>query len=103
MELAEENQLRKKIVEIENRSLEEELDLIMSITKITNREIAYNLLAKYRNVWEFTNNVSTSGDSFIITLPKKEARERGIKKGTPVLVAVKKLKFFEPEQSKKLI
>lgn len=103
MDIEEETKIKDKIIEIENKCLKEELDLIMELTKTTNREIAYSLLMKYRNIWEFTNNVSTSGDSLIISLPKKEAKKRGIKKGTPLFIALKTLRFFAPEHGKKMI
>jgi hypothetical protein len=103
MDTEEEKILKSKITEIENKCLNEELALIMEHAKITDRESAYNLLIKYRQIWEFTQNVSTSGDSLIITLPKKEARLRGIKKSTPVFVALKTLRFFAPSGEGKLI
>jgi len=93
MEIPDENSLKKKLAEIEDRCLREEVDLIAKEAKV-DEEMAYDLLMKYRNIWEFTGNVSTSGDSLIVTLPKKEARKRSIKKGTPVFVAMKKLRFY---------
>jgi len=103
MDIEDEDKLKSLIIEIENRCLQEEIDLVMDFAKITDPEAAYNLLMGYRDVWEFTSNVSTSGDSLIVTLPKKEAKERGIKKGTPIFIALKMLRFFKPNQSKKII
>jgi hypothetical protein len=102
VELEDEIQLKRKIIEIESKWLEEEMGLIMKAAG-TTADQAYNLLMRYRGIWEFTSNVSVSGDSLIITLPKKEAIERGITKGTPLLVALKALRFFEPEISRKMI
>ncbi len=95
VELEDEIQLKRKIMEIENRCLMEILDLIKKATRV-NDDRAYNLFMKYKGLWEFSANVGVSGDSFIVTLPKKEALERGIKKGTPVLMALKTLRFFKP-------
>lgn len=94
VELEDEIQLKKKLLSMEQKCLKDELNLIKKATGIKDDETAYNLLLKYRGVWEFAGNVSTSGDSLIVTLPKKEATKRGFKKGAPVLTAVKKLRFF---------
>lgn len=93
VDLEDEVQLKKKLKQIENRCVKEELDLIMKIANC-NQEQAYKLLMSYKDIWEFSSNVSTSGDSLIVTLPKKEAKSRGIEKGKPVLVALKKLRFY---------
>ena len=95
VELEDEIQLKRKIMEIENRCLLEILDLIKKAARVDD-DRAYGLFMKYKGLWEFTGNVGVSGDSLIITLPKKEALARGIKKGTPVLLALKTLKFFKP-------
>ena len=103
VELEDEIQLKNKIIEIESKYLAEELNLIKTLAGINTDEIAYELLMKYRGVWEFTGNVGISGDSLIITLPKKEAKERGLKKGTPVFLALKTLRFSEVNPGKKII
>ena len=101
IELEDEIKIKEELRAIEKRALEEELNLIMRVTPIETREDAYQLLMKYRQVWEFTANISTSGDSLTVTLPKKEAKERGITKGAPVLVALKTLRFFDPPVASK--
>ena len=90
-----EEELKKGLYEIENRNLKEQLELIMGKTKTVDPMIAYDLLAKYRDVWEFVGNVSKSGDSYVITLPKKAAKEHGIQKGRSVMVSLKVLRFKE--------
>ncbi|MBT4540248.1 hypothetical protein HOC35_01925 [Candidatus Woesearchaeota archaeon] len=103
MDQEDEKKLKQKITEIETNCINQQLDLIMSFTKTTNRDLAYNLLMKYRDIWEFTSNVSTSGDSLVITLPKKEAKQKGIEKGTPIFIALKKLRFFSASTDKKVL
>lgn len=103
MDVEDESKLKRKLAEIENRCLREQLELIMKEAKAENADVAYDLLVKYKNIWEFTNNVTTSGDSLVLTLPKKAAKEKGIGKGTPVFVALKKLKFFSQDDTKKMI
>ncbi len=92
IDIKDEDIVKEKINEIENDCLRQELEVIMKHMKV-NRDQAYTLLMKYRDIWEFTNNVSTSGSSLIITLPKKDAKEKGIEKGTPVFIALKRLRF----------
>ena len=85
VDIQDEEIVKEKINEIENRALREQLQVIMEHMKVTRQE-AYNLLIRYREIWEFTGNVSSSGKSLTITLPKKEAKEQGIEKGSPVFV-----------------
>ena len=92
MDRKDEEFIKEKINEIENRCLLEELDVIVQRLKVT-REEAYNILMNLRDIWEFTSNVSKSGSSLVVTLPRKEAKERGIEKGSPVFVALKRLRF----------
>ena len=96
MDMEEEDELKEELIKEETKCLKSELGMIMGKGAAPSEDAAYDLLMKYKNVWEFSTNVSTSGDSLIITLPKKEAITRGIGKGTPVLVALKRLRFFAP-------
>lgn len=92
-DLNDEIELKEKIKEIDNNCLLEKINLVLEKMNLASQEQALELLEKYNDSWTFTNNVSTSGDSFIVVLPKRKARERGISKGTPVLVSVKTLRF----------
>ncbi|MFC1774936.1 hypothetical protein ACFLZN_01325 [Nanoarchaeota archaeon] len=92
MDKNDEDYIKEKINEIENKCLMEELDVIMKRLNVTKEE-AYDFLMNLRDIWEFTSNVSSSGSSLVITLPRKEAKERGIEKGSPVFVAMKRLRF----------
>jgi len=94
VELEDEIQLKRKLIEIENRCLREQLDLIKKAARVDEHS-AYALLNEYKNVWEFVRNISTSGNSLVIVLPKKGAKNKGLKAGTPVLVALKPLRFKE--------
>ena len=94
MEIEDETKLKKQLFEIEDQAFQEQLNLIMNSTKITEEEIAYKLLMNYRNVWNFTCQVSTSGNSVVITLPKKKVKEKGIGKGSNLLVSIKPLRFL---------
>jgi hypothetical protein len=92
MELEDEGDLKRKLKDIEHNAFLEKINVVMQEANVTEAE-AIQLLEKYNDTWTFTNNVSKSGDSFIVTLPKKEARFRGIKKSTPLLVSVRILRF----------
>ena len=92
MDINDEEYIKEKINEIENRCLMEELDVIMRRLNVTKEE-AYDFLMNIRDIWEFTSNVSSSGTSLVITLPRREAKERGIGKGNPVFVAMRRLRF----------
>ncbi len=95
MDLEDETELRSRIREIDNICLLEKINLLMDKLNLHSQEQALQLLERYKNTWTFTSNVSKSGDSFMVTLPKKKARELGIDKGTPTLVSVKVLRFHE--------
>lgn len=87
--------LGEKLRELENNCFKEQIKLILKESKVKDPEIAYSLLLKHKDSWEFAANISKSGDSFVITLPKKEAKKRKLKKNAPVLVALKPLHFLK--------
>jgi len=93
MDLENELELKRKLKELDHNCLLDKINLIIKELNLSTEEQALELIQKYKESWTFTKNVSTSGDSLIVTLPKKKAKELGINQNTPVLVSIKKLRF----------
>lgn len=88
MDMGQELELRRKIKELDHHCYTEKINLLLREAGLSTPEQAQDLLEKYHHAWTFAQNVSTSGDSFIVILPKRKARELGLGKGTPVLVTI---------------